>query len=232
MSYPKIILLLGPPGAGKGTQAQILAERFGYVHFETSKVIEEELRTHRDEETITIGEKTFRYGDERQLFNSGRLNTPEVVAFWVTRQLKTLAAKGQPIVFSGSPRTIFEAKELIPLLEELYGKEQIIAITIAIPPQESLYRNANRRVCERCRTPVPFFEETRTLTTCPQCGGMLIRRGSLDTPEVISIRLREYEERTRPIIAYLHERGIPLREIDGTGSIDDVADRILSTLHL
>lgn len=227
---PKVIIMLGPVGAGKGTQADILAERHGFYHFETSKVIEEQLNAHSDQETIEVDGKTYTYGHERELFNTGILNTPEVVTFWNKEKIRSLAKQGKTIVFSGSPRTMFEAEELIPLLEELYGKDSLRLLVIQVPEEESIFRNSHRRICKQCRTPVPYTEETKNLESCPKCGGELVTRGDLDTPEVIKVRLKEYAERTKPIITYARQRSISVAEVDGIGSIEDVAERIEKAL--
>lgn len=223
--------MLGPPGAGKGTQADILAAQWGFFHFETSKIVEENLLAHDDDDTIVVDEVAYRYGDEKRRFESGVLVTPAVIAFWVSQKIRELAGRGKTIVFSGSPRTLPEAETLVPLLEDLYKRVALRALVITIPEEESIRRNSHRRICERCRAPVPFLPETEGLTTCERCGGKLVQRGALDTPEVIRVRLKEYSERTAPIIAFLLQRGILLRQIDGMAGIAAVADRVGEALR-
>lgn len=229
---PKVVILLGPPGAGKGTQAEILVERHGFFHFETSKVLEEALRTHKPNEFVDVSGKQYRYGDEKKLFDAGALCTPEVVASLVEQKIRQLASKGNAIVFSGSPRTLFEARAYIPIFQELFGHERLRVVLLNLPPETSIYRNSNRRICSRCRYPVPFFPETEAWTRCPKCEGELVRRGALDTPDVIRVRLREYTERTLPIVDFFRQEGLALYDIDGNASIETVAHRIAHALSL
>lgn len=228
----KVVILLGPPGAGKGTQADILAERGGFYHFETAKIIEEQIASHEPDETVSVDGKEYRYGDEEELFRSGKLNTPELVAFWVAQKIRELAKDGRKLVFSSSPRTLLEAQTLLPILVDLYGRDAIRGVWITLPAEHSIFRNTNRRICKNCRAPLPFFPETEGLTACPKCGGALMKRGSLDTPEVIRVRLQEYEERTVPIVEYLRDRGIVVNGVDGLGGIAEVAQRVENTLEL
>lgn len=229
---PKVVILLGPPGAGKGTQADILAQQAGFFHFETSKILEEELRAHDPHETIEIAGKVYRYGDERKHFDRGVLLTPALVAYLVEKKIRELAHEGKRIVFSGSPRTLFETEAYLPLFSSLFGKEAVRIVLLIIPEDISIYRNSHRRICSQCRYPVQYFPETESWTRCPKCGGELIQRGSLDTPEVIRVRLGEYKERTLPIVAFLRKNGISVRELDGNASIETVAHRIADALAL
>jgi adenylate kinase len=225
----QVVLFVGPPGSGKGTQADILAEEQGFTHLESSAVIAEQLGTHEDDETFEAHGKTYRYGDEREKRNTGALMTPEVVSAWMEAKIRQLAAEGKSLAFSGSPRTLFEAQQQLPLHEELYGKENIYAFFITVPPEESVERNSHRRLCRECRHTVPYTEETKALTVCPNCGGELIQRED-DKPDIIRHRLDVYREQTLPVADAVKARGIPLHEIDGVGTITDVAARIRRVL--
>jgi len=227
---PKVVILLGPPGAGKGTQAEILVEEHGFFHFETSKVLEEALRTHDPDASIEVSGKRYRFGDEKKLFDKGKLLTPAVVAHFVEKKIRQLANEGKTVVFSGSPRTIFEAQAYLPIFRELFGQEFLCVVHLVLPPEASIHRNSHRRICSQCRYPVPYFTETEGWTRCPKCAGELVRRGVLDTPDVIRVRLQEYAERTLPIVEYFKEERLLVHEVDGDASIETVAHRIAQAL--
>ncbi len=223
MNLPSVIILFGPPGAGKGTQAEILAEKFGFFHFETSKIIEEVLRTHGDDERISVGGEEYSYRDEKQKFSSGTLNAPVVVAFWVKQRISELAKNKKPMVFSGSPRTLYEAEQIFPFLLETFPRETLRVVDIGVPPEVSLERNSARRICSSCRLPhQKKYEGDR----CRKCGSVLVRRGALDTPDVIKKRLEEFTARTRPAIEKAGELGFPLSHIDGVGTEEEIAEKI------
>jgi len=225
----QVVIFVGPPGSGKGTQAEILVAEGGFYHLESSAVITEQLNAHSDGETFEAHGKTYRYGDEREKRNSGQLMTPEVVSAWMEAKIRQLAAEGKALVFSGSPRTLFEAQQQLPLHAELYGKESIHALFISVPPEESVERNTHRRSCSACRVPVPHDGTTEGLTACPRCGGKLIQRED-DTPEIIRTRLDVYRKQTLPVTEAIKRYGIALHEVNGVGTIVEVAERIRKAL--
>ncbi len=208
----KVVLFYGAPGSGKGTQADLLAKNYGFYHFDTGKNIEQ---TVNDPENL----KDENIRKEKEIFDSGKLNTPSwVLNDVVIKKTQNLAKAGVRLVFSGSPRTLFEAfgdeKQigLIKTLENLYGKENIGIMYIEVKPETSVFRNSNRLVCSVCGAPVLYKENG--LTTCPFCDAPL-RKRSLDNPETIKVRLEEYKNRTQPIIEKLKEQGYEINMIDG-----------------
>jgi adenylate kinase len=208
----KVILIYGAPGAGKGTQADLLAKKLGFYHFDTGKYIEQ---TINDPENL----KSKKFQKEKAIFDSGKLNTPSwVLKDIVIKNTKKLAKAGVRIVFSGSPRTLFEAfgdektKGLIETLEKLYGKENIGILYLDVKSESSVFRNSNRAVCSVCGAPVLYTENGAQ--TCPFCGAPL-RKRSLDNPETIKVRLEEYKNRTQPILEELKKRGYEINIING-----------------
>lgn len=229
MRKKRVVILMGPPGAGKGTQAEILVETYGFFHLESSKVIEAQFNTHDEDDTVDINGETFRYGLFKKQWLEGELVEPAAVSYWMQEEIRHHAAEGTSLVFSGSPRTMPEAEEQIPLHKELYGAEQMHVFYMQVPAKVSIFRNSHRRICKSCRHPIAYTPETEKLTECPKCAGELVTR-ELDDPEVIKVRLKEYEERTHPIVEFIRSRDIPVHEIDGMGSIEDVAARIETKL--
>ncbi len=217
-----VVVLVGPPGAGKGTQAELLAEEFGLYNFETSKIIEEKFADAEPNDEILKKEK--------EKFKSGQLNNPELVRKWVLDKVQVLSSEGQGIVFSGSPRTLFEAEGEIPVLEELYGKENVKVINLEIHELGSIERNSTRRLCEKNRHPIPNFPEFKDITECPKDGSKIVTR-SLDTPETIKVRYQVYLKETKPVLEFLEKRGYNIIEIEGDQPIDKVFQDILEKIN-
>lgn len=217
-----VIILIGPPGSGKGTQAEMLAEKFGLFHLESSRVIEEKIKNADPNDKIMQ--------KERKLWESGILNTPELVLKWIQEKTEELADKGEGIIFCGSPRTLYEAKGEMPLLEKLYGKDNVKVFNIEISESESIKRNSKRRICKGSRHPIPNFPEFENITKCSKDGSEIITR-LLDNPETIKVRLQEYVNRTVPIIDLLKKRDYKIMEINGEQPIEKVFNDILEKLN-
>lgn len=206
-------IMYGSPGAGKGTQANLLAAKLGLIHFDTGKFIEQTVHDSANVNDSVIQE-------QRKNFDTGKLCDPAWAYNIVAEQTRRIHGSGLGIVFSGSPRTEFEAFEadkgnrgLVDLLEDLYGKDNVHVIFLNIKPETTVHRNSNRLVCSVCGTAVMYLPEAQP-KICPICGGTF-RKRTLDTPDIIKVRLREFEKRTAPILAKLHERGYEILEVDG-----------------
>ena len=178
-----VIIIYGPPGSGKGTQARRLADYFNLEHLDTGRVIEKKIY-----QPELLNDPIIRR--ERNNFEKGFLCTPKWVAEIVKEKVKQIQGAGRGIVLSGSPRTLPEVKELLVFLEELYGRENIYIFRLMIKPETSIFRNSHRRLCQQCGQMFAYTPENEKLKKCPQCGGQLVRR-ILDKPATIKIRLRE-----------------------------------------
>lgn len=230
MRNSKVIILLGPPGSGKGTQAKLISEKLNLDYIETSKIIEANVMRAKAGDFVEIKGKKYLLLKEKILWKTGKLCTPEIVSFWVKRKIKELSKEERGLVFAGSPRTLIEGKEITPLLKKIYGQENIKIFLLEISPEETIFRNSQRRICELLRHPILTTPETAKLTSCPLDGSKLLKRKGLDDPEVIKVRLKEYKERTEPLIDYFKKEGLKVKVVNGEQSVAEVFKDILKFL--
>lgn len=217
-----VIILIGPPGAGKGTQAELLAEKFGLFHFETSKIIEEKLNNADSNDEVLM--------EEKRKWTQGELNSPELVVEWIIERIKDFGIQKTGLVFSGSPRTMYEAEREMPVLEEFYGADNLKIIHINLTKEESIKRNSSRRICRANRHPIPNFPTFKDLKSCPKDGSELVTR-ALDTAETISVRYETYLRRTHPVLSFVESRGHEIIEIEGEQDINNVFEDIVSAIE-
>ena len=213
----KAIFLIGPPGSGKGTQAELVAKELGFYHFEISKVIEKKFKEARPDDS--------EINDQKEHWIKGELIHAEIVARWFIEAVSSLKDRVQGFVFSGSGRTLDEAREELAYLEKVYGKENILAVEIKLSEEESVKRNSARRICAKNRHPIPNFPEYEGIKVCPEDGSEIITR-PLDKPEIIRERYRVYLFQTAPVIDYLKESGYKVFEVDGDQPIEKVFEDI------
>lgn len=212
----KVIIILGAPGSGKGTQGELLSEKLNYYYFETSKILENKFEIAKKGESVTIGGKTYKIDKEKRFWKTGILCSPPFVSYLVKQKIKDLNKDGKSLILSGSPRTIYEAKQIVPFLKKLYGGKNIKVVLLEISPEETLFRNSHRRICKLMRHPILYSKETKNLTKCPLDGSKLIKRKGLDDPESIKVRLKEYKKRTLPVINYLKKEGLTVKKVNGS----------------
>lgn len=224
----KVVVIYGPPGSGKSTQANLVAENLGLIHFDTGKYIEQVVHDPNNKKNKIIQK-------EREKFDSGILCDPSWVLKIVRAKASQLAKAGFGLVFSGSPRTVFEAfgdeknEGLISVLERLYGRENIVFIVLKVSPKASFARNGSRQICTVCGKPILGGVYQGKL--CPFCGALL-RRRTLDKPEIIKVRLKEYQERTEPILIRLEATGHKVSVVNGEPPPHKVFAKILKILNL
>jgi len=218
------VFLIGPPGSGKGTQADLLAKRFGLVHVQTSKLGEEKIN---NQELIKNDPEI---AEVKRLYDKGELFPPPWTVKIVLEKVQELVNQGKGIIFSGSPRTIYEIEQELPYFENLFGKENIKVLNVKINEEESIIRNSHRKVCKANGHPIPNFEQFKNIQVCPQDGSEIIIR-SLDTPETIKTRNEVYHRRTEPILAFLKGKGYNVIDINGEQPIDKVFQDILAEIE-
>lgn len=223
------VIIYGPPGAGKGTQANLLVWRKNFIHFDTGKYLEQLVHDPQNKNNPVIQR-------ERKIFDSGALMTPSFVLKITADKARAIAKSDFNIVFSGSPRTVFEAfgdsqqLGLIETLEKAYGKENIYPILLDINPDIAIQRNKHRLVCSICSNAVIYSNITHQHKACPLCGGEL-RKRVVDNPAVFKTRIKEYKERTFPILAGLKKRGYQIIKVNGTSLPFKVNHQILKKLY-
>lgn len=228
----RIISIFGPPGAGKGTQSELLSEKLGYYHLESSKVLERCFKNNDPEKVYTVEEKDYKIADEIANWKTGALTSPPFITALMMEEFKNLAADGESFIVSGSPRTIYEVKKEMPLLVELYGKENIDIFMIEISAKVTVFRNVNRKICELMRHSILFNEETKGLKLCPLDGSKLLKRKDLDDPKTIKVRLQEYKSRTLPLFEYFKTQGFRIHKINGEKTVAQVHEQIIKALKL
>ena len=219
-SHSLRIILFGPPGAGKGTQAQLLKDRIGVAHVSSG-----DLFRHHLSNGTELGELARGY------MNRGALVPDEVTIEMVLERVGMLT-NGQGFMLDGFPRNPAQAEALdTALAESGTGIDRVLHISVA--DAELIRRLSNRFVCRRCQK--PFARNDRTgepPTRCDACadGGDIYQRDD-DTPDAVAQRLSVYHGETAPVLAYYRDRDL-LADIDGHGEIDSVSRDVLAALGL
>jgi adenylate kinase len=226
----KVIIILGPPGSGKGTQGELLAEKFNLYHLETSEIIERNFANIKKSDFVKVGKKKYFLWKERKLRQTGKLMSPPLIFFWVEEKIKEVIKEDKGIVLSGSFKTLYEAEELTPFIKKVYGPSSIRVILLKQRPEVSIFRNSRRRICELMRHSLLYSKETARLKTCPFDGSKLIHRED-NKPAVIREKLQEFKERTMPVVGYFKKHGVRVLEINGEQSVADVFKDILEKLR-
>jgi adenylate kinase len=208
------LILLGPPGAGKGTQAARLRDDFDLAYIATGDL----LREHVKEET-DLGREAKGYMDE------GKLVPDDLVIAMILNRVEEDGDDG--FLLDGFPRNVRQADALNEALEQR-GRKLTAALLIAVPDAIVIERLSGRRQCSNGHLYHVEYDPPKHDAVCDQCGKPLRQRKD-DQPEVIQKRLVTYHEQTEPLIGYYDERGL-LRRFDGTRDKVEVHDHIRATL--
>ena len=208
------LILLGPPGAGKGTQAARLREDFGLAYIGTGDL----LREHKENQT-ELGVKA------QQFMDNGDLVPDELVIAMILDKVEEEGDDG--FLLDGFPRTVGQADALSEELEKL-GRRLTAALLVDAPDEVVLQRLSGRRQCSNGHLYHVEFDPPKHPDVCDQDGKPLFRRKD-DEPETISKRLATYHKQTEPLRDYYEERGY-LRRFDGTRDKAEVHDHIRATL--
>ena len=210
------IIMLGAPGAGKGTQAKMIAEKFGIPHISTGDIFRAYIKNGTE-----LGAKAKEYMDK------GLLVPDELVVDLIMDRFKADDCKNGYIL-DGFPRTIPQAEALDKALSA-NGDSVDYAIDVEVPDENIVNRMSGRRACVGCGATYHIqYNPTKVEGKCDACGEALILRDD-DKPETVLNRLNVYHEQTQPLIDYYNNKGI-LKEVDGTVDMNDVFNAIVSIL--
>lgn len=203
--------MLGPPGAGKGTQAQRLTDRLQVVHIATGDIFRQAIK-----DETPLGRQAQQYVD------SGQYVPDDIVVALVDARIQEPDARGG-FILDGFPRTRPQAEALDQALAEAgIGLDGVVHLTV--PTEVLVARSAQRRICRQCgRVYNLTFNPPPQRGQCT-CGGEVIQRSD-DSEETVRKRLQVYVDQTQPLVAYYETRGL-LLTVDGDGPIDEVSDRI------
>ena len=221
---------MGPPGSGKGTQAELIAEKTDLYHLESSEVLEESFNQKKGPKFIKIEGKKYYFSEEKNIWHKGILCSAPFVAQLIKDRVEKLFLMGENLIFSGNPRSLAEAKTFIPLLEKLYGAGNIKIFLLKQKSETSIIRNSRRKICQLLRHPILYSKGTMDLKYCPLDGSRLIRRKGLDDPEIIKVRLEEYKERTLPMVDFIKREGLKITEINAENSVAKVFGNIMKAM--
>lgn len=207
-------MLFGPPGAGKGTQAELIEKKFGTVHISTGDIL-------RD--AVANGSEIGRLA--KSYMNRGELVPDKVAIDIVIAKLQEIGEKG--FLLDGFPRTVAQAEALDKaLMANNLALERVISLDV--PEEELVRRLSGRRVCPGCGAIYHIDNIPDGAVNCTSCGGVLMQRAD-DNSESVRNRLRVYNEQTSPVLDYYRSQGI-LSEVDAVGTVEEVFDRLMEAL--
>lgn len=213
----KYIVLLGPPGAGKGTQAQIIAKEFGLVHVSSGDLFRENLKNQTE-----LGKLAQGY------MNRGELVPDDVTIAMVKDRVSRPDCAGGALL-DGFPRTPAQAEALAEMLSELGGCVSIVPY-ISVPADVLIERLGGRWSCPKCgHVYHEKFNPPKVAGVCDHDGTALMQRED-DQAETVERRIRVYMEQTAPLIAYYQGKDL-LAEVDGTQSIETVSQQMLAAIR-
>jgi adenylate kinase len=208
-----IVVLLGPPGAGKGTQGERIAARLGVPKIATGDVLRAAVRDGTEQ-----GLAAKAYMDRGDL-------VPDSVILGIMKEVMASPSTQKGAILDGVVRTVPQADGLSMMLADL-GRRVDAYLLFDVADDELVRRLSGRTVCDNCQTPYMGLEPG---TKCNKCGGTLVRRKD-DEPESIRNRLKVYREQTEPVIGWVKYKKMHLVEIDATGDLDEITERAMKAL--
>jgi adenylate kinase len=213
------LLLFGPPGVGKGTQAQRLSTVFQIPHIATGDMLRAAIQSY-----TPLGQRAKEFIDQGQL-------VPDALVLDMLGERLQQADTARGFLLDGFPRTTPQAEALDGMLTK-YGKKLDHVLVLDAPEEELVTRISGRRICESCQASYHVVAKPpRKGGICDRCGGTLIQRSD-DSESIIRNRLREYAAKTKPVLEYFTSHQWPVRTIDANGNMDQIFGRIYAAVLL
>lgn len=210
------IIFLGPPGAGKGTQAKVLIEKFNIPQISTGDMLRENVAKGTE-----LGMKAKEYMEKGQL-------VPDEIILDMVKDRLSQADAQKGFILDGFPRTVAQAEALDKMLSEM-GKKIEYVLALMVPDEDLVIRLTGRRTCKNCGMMYHIkFKPPKEEGKCDACGGELYQRPD-DNEETVRNRLKVYHESTAPLLDYYKKKGV-LFEIDGSKSIEEITKQLLEIL--
>jgi adenylate kinase len=212
-----VLVLLGPPGSGKGTQGEKLAAEFKIPKVATGDVLRAAVAAG-----TPLGREAQAYMDRGAL-------VPDEVILGIMKDALCAPGVARGVILDGVVRTVPQAEGLEKVLKAV-GKQLGAVLVFEIPDEELVKRISSRVVCEGCQAPsAGNVDDPAFRATCAKCGGKLVRRAD-DEPEAVRNRLAVYRKQTAPVVDWYEDQGANVIRIDAVGTPDQVRGRILRAL--
>jgi adenylate kinase len=213
------LLLFGPPGVGKGTQAARLSKVFGIPHIATGDMLRAAIASY-----TPLGQRAKGFIDQGQL-------VPDALVLELLGERLQQPDTARGFLLDGFPRTVPQAEVLGKMLSG-YGKGMDRVIVLDAPEEELVKRISGRRTCQSCQASYHVTAKPpRVAGVCDRCGGVLQQRSD-DSEEIIRNRLREFAAKTKPVLDYFKANDWPVRMIDADGNMDQIFGRIYASVLL
>lgn len=212
----KILIFIGPPGSGKGTQAKLLAQKYGFKHISTGDL----LRALSVDDTASQERKKA-----LQEMKAGKLVPDWLIYDLAFSAIQDSLKAGQGVVLDGAIRNLEQARKYQDFFEQNGWEDEVLAVEVALSDSEAFDRITKRRICQDCGEIIPYFPETKDISACLKCGGELVYRQD-DKVEVIQARIREQgNEALAPIVNFYKDLSL-LKIVDGSQAIEKVSEDI------
>ena len=213
MSTGKNIILMGPPGGGKGTQAKILEEKFGLVQLSTGDMLRAAVAAGTE-----MGKKA------KEVMDAGKLVSDDIIIGMISDRLDADDTKNG-VILDGFPRTVAQAEALDDLMADK-GLSIAAVIEIRVPDELLVERITGRYSCAKCGAGYhDSFQKPKVEGVCDKCGSTDFKRRKDDNAETVTERLKAYHDQTAPLLPYYDNKGL-LKVIDGTQAIDTVTRQL------
>lgn len=215
-----IFVFLGPPGAGKGTQAELLSKKTNYPVYSSSKIIRVKFEKSPDDPKVKKA---------KQQYQEGELVNPKLFARWSQEFIEDLKPQLEEdgVIFDGFLRTLKETKIVLPFLLKQFKQEQIKVFYLKISKKEIKKRLLDRLICSNCNKPIRPDLDLEIGDNCPyeDCSGTIQKR-KIDDLEIMKERIKAFQDQTLPAINYMKEKRIVV-EIDGNQPVKEVHKEIV-----